>query len=380
MSKTLEQLDAEFAAAAEADDSELAGKLLKQIETFGEEPVVSAEAIGLEPTVAKEATQMDAPESITITKADLGMGDFKSPLAQLTDEQIDSYIVKVESTEDKIALILPGVSIIDAEHALHIQKRPDVKRAARGLALAAAGGVDTDSQVITGASGRVYTIVEGECFEVQQTPQLNWDGSANPIVKHVPCRSHLEYRKNPGKGFTATGGQHLRGKHQWALMYAFGYFITCSQKTFDEEGNSVVRTEIGASVGTDSVRKAAQAQFAQWTQNRESNNEVRTAFAQATNARKNELGLEPGSYLPPQNEIGGFDLPTGETVSEAIVSLQGRQFALLVRVPVDERGKIIEIATRTCKNLAELASAVAPHFALARKNNGKLLALELQAR
>ncbi len=376
MGKTLEQLDAELVEATEADDLERASAILKQIEdaTPADAPVVSAEAIGLESTVAKEATQtMDAPESITITKASLGVGGFTPVLAGLSSDEISALMIPVSDAEDLMALIIPGTSVLDADHRIHLAERGDVKRAARGLAIAAAGGVDMDSQVILSNSGRAYTIEDGICYELKRVEQPDFAGNIAILEQKVACKGHLEYKK-ADKGFELTGRQHLRCLHQWALMFQLGYFVTASIKVYDV----IVRTEIAGRVGDEQARATAKTQVEEWVQNSDNRREVRTEFAQAITAQKNELGLADNSHLPPKTEIGGYALPDGKTVSQAVVDLRGRQFALKVELPMN--GKTIEIVTRTVKNLTELASVVAPHFAVARQNSGELVAVELIAR
>ncbi len=375
MGKTAEQLDAELVAATEADDSKRASEILKQIEDLpADAPVVSAEAIGLESTVAKEATTtMEASESIVITKASLGAGGFTPVLAGLSSDEINLLMVEVSDAEDLMALIIPGTSVLDADHRIHLAERGDVKRAARGLALAAAGGVDMDSQVILSNSGRAYTIEEGICYELKRVEQPDFQGNVAILEQKVPCKGHLEYKKTES-GFELTGRQHLRCLHQWALMFQLGFFVTASIKVYAE----IVRTEVGSRVGDDAARKQAQAQVDVWVQNSDTRREVRTGFAQAITAQKNELGLSDNAYLPAKTEIGGYALPDGLTISQAVTNLRGRQFALKVELPMN--GKTVEIVTRTVKNLTELASVVAPHFAVARQNSGELVAVELIAR
>ncbi len=346
-----ESLDAKFEAAIEADDNEAAAELLSQVE--------------------------DAPSdgAALFTDEALGLGGFDPVLAQLSLEQIAALQIQVPNKDDLSAMYLPGTSVIDSGHRLHLTNRGDVKRAARGLAIAAAGGVDLDSKVIMSNSGRQYTIENGECMELTKTEQPDFEGNVAVLVQKIACKGHLEYASN-GSGL--TGGSHVRCLHQWALMFKFGYYVTASTKGFFSPEKPIIQTEIANRVGDESARAVAQAQITQWTQNSSDRRDVRTGFAQAINAEKNELGLAEGSYLPPKTEIGAYDLPTGETVSEAITSLKGRQFALTVRLPMND--KTIDITTRTVKNLTELASVVAPHFAVARQNNGALLALELIAR
>jgi hypothetical protein len=222
-------------------------------------------------------------------------------------------------------------------------------------------------------SGSTYTIEEGICLELKRVEQPDFAGNVAILEQKVACKGHLEYKKTDN-GFAPTGQQLLRCLHQWALMFQLGFFVTASIKVYDV----IVRTEVGQRVGDESARAVSQAKVDEWVQNSDDRREMRTEFAQAITAQKNELGLAPSSYLPPKTEIGGYALPDGKTVSQAVVDLRGRQFALKVELPMN--GKTIEIVTRTVKNLTELASVVAPHFAVARQNSGELVAVELIAR
>lgn len=351
-------LESEFEKAIESDDNEGAALKLAQIENLDSEG--PAESTGP-----------------SLTKEQLGIGAFVPVLAALSVDEIESLQVAVIDADDLSAMFIPGTSIFDAEHRIHLTQRGDVKRAARGLAIAAAGGVDLDSRAILSNSGRTYTIREdGVCIELQTTKQPIFGGDFVTINNEEECKGHLKYKKSEGKGFELAGGSHMRCLHQHGVMFQLGYFVTASKSTFFD--SQVVTTEIAQRVGDESARAMAAKQIEQWVGNTNDRREIRTGFAQAITAQKNELGLADSSYLPPSQEIGGIDLPTGETVAAAVIDLKGRQFALTVRIPLN--GKTVDVTTRTCKNMSELASAVAPHFAVAKQNNGALLALELVAR
>jgi len=354
-----EDLDAQFEAAVEADDMKGAQAALDAVEEQAQAPA-------------------SASGAAAFTDEALGIGGFSSVLTQLSLEQIAELQVQVPNKDDLSAMYLPGTSVIDAEHRIHLTKRGDVKRAARGLALAAAGGVDMDSQVITSNSGSKYTIENGECFELQRTEQPDFSGNVTILEKKVPCKAHLVYVKNPGGGFTATGEEHLRGLHQWALMFMLGTYVTASTKGFFAEDKPIVAVEIAQRVGDDAARAFAKTIIDGWVQNSGDRREVRTGFSQAMSAERAQAGLPDNSYLPPRNEIGGYTLPDGKTISQAVMDLRGRQFALTVQLPMND--KTIEITTRTVKNLTELASVVAPHFAVAKQNSGELVPVELLAR
>jgi len=384
----LKNAEIEFDQSVEADQTERANSALARVEALsaeiealeGKAPVsdesagVSAEAIGLEPAVVKEATTMsETPEGITISKQDLGVGSFEPVLAQLSPDQINALMVKVTGTEDLMALILPGTSVIDVEHKLHLVERGDVKRAARGLALAAAGGVDMDSSVILSNSGRTYTISDGICYELRRTEQPDFSGNVAVLEQQVPCKGHLRYNKTAA-GFELTGGSHMRCLHQWALMFALGYFVTASEKTYA----SIVSTEIGQRVGSVAARNDAQAQIAEWTANGESRRETRTAFAQAIAHEKNVGNVDERGRLYARRDIAQFSLPDGKTVAQAVADLKGQQFTLTVELPLN--GKTGQVVTRVVRNLSELADAIAPAFAVAAQNDGQLSVLEVNAR
>jgi hypothetical protein len=381
LKRALESTEADFAIAVESDSPE-GPRLIRQIEELeaqiqlelsapGTASPISAAAIGLEPVVRMEATQMTG---FSITKGQLGIGPFQARLAQLSPDAISKLLVPVTDTEDLLALILPGTSKITAETRLHLEVRGDVKRAARGLAIAAAGGVDLDARLISSNSGRDYTIEDGVCYELRSTEQPDFSGNVAVLEQKVACKGHLDYEKVDGK-FVATGKQLMRCQHQWALMFSLGYFVTASAKMFTE----VARTEIGQRVGDEAARKAAQAQIALWTNNTEERREVRSEFAQAIAAERNLGNVGPDGLLPAKTEIGGYQLPNGKTVSQTVVDLKGRMFALKIQLPMRDNGTV-EVTTRTVKNMAELASAVAPHFAVARQNSGSLKVLEVIAR
>ncbi|MGH2619373.1 MAG: hypothetical protein ACRDHG_02215 [Anaerolineales bacterium] len=377
----LAKANQEFEAAVENDDpkagqlldrvTELEGLLQSQLNGAPAAPVISAAAIGLEPVVRKEAPQM---AGLSITKGQLGIKAFESVLGALSPADISQLLVPVTDTEDLLALVLPGVSKITAENRSHLTQRGDVKRAARGLAIAAAGGVDLDARLITSASGSEYTIEDGVCYELRSTEQPDFSGNVAILSQKVACKGHLGYDRVDGK-FVPTGESLLRCKHQWALMFALGYFVTASKSVFE----TVARTEIGNSVGDAAARAAAGAQISEWSNNREARQEVRTVFAQAIAHEKNMGNVGPDGLLPAKTEIGGYQLPSGKTVAQAVADLRGRMFALKMELPMRDNGTV-EVVTRTVKNMAELASAVAPHFAVANQNEGTLKVLDLIAR
>ncbi len=352
------ELDAQFSEAIEADDMDGAQAALDAVENAAQAPSNESGAAAF-------------------TDEALGIGGFSSVLAELSLEQIAKLQVQVPNKADLSAMYLPGTTIIDADHRIHVSQRGDVKRAARGLALAAAGGVDLDAQTIMSNSGSVYTIEDGICYELQRVQQPDFMGNVAVLEKKVPCKGHLEYIKT-GKGFAETGEQHMRCLHQWALMFALGYYVTASDKGFFTEDKPIVTVEIAQRVGDEAARALAKTVIDAWVANSGDRREVRTGFAQAINAAKQTAGLADSSQLPSRTEIGGFTLPDGTTITQAVTNLRGQQFALLVELPMND--KTIQVTTRTVKTITELASVVAPHFAVAKANRGELVALELIAR
>ena len=388
LQRELEKANAEFENAVENDlptagatldrVTELEGLIAAELSTpaSGAAPQISAAAIGLEPVVrpTEALTMGSSNASLTISKGQLGIGPFEPTLAQLSAAQINALLVPVADTDDLFALVVPGTSVISAENRLHLTQRGDLKRAARGLAIAAAGGVDLDAQLIRSNSGREYTIEAGVCLEIQTQSQPDFSGNVATLEKRVPCKGHLAYNK-VGDSFVPTGEEHLRCAHQWALMFALGYFVTASKGTFLE----VARTEIGSRVGDAAARAEAKAVIDGWVENRETRTEVRTVFAKAIAHEKNLGNAGPDGLLAARAEIAEFVLPSGKTVAQAVIDLKGRMFALKVQLPMGGDGTM-EVTTRTVKTMSDLASAVAPHFAVARQNAGTLKVLELIAR
>ncbi len=367
------KLESEFVKAVESDDNDAAKLVLSQIEG-----------------VQTKDTQSKG-DTVVISKSMLGIGEFVSALPALSVDEIDALLIdeveddrdpatltpeQLAAKEDLAVMLIPGVSILDAEHRIHLTQRGDVKRAARGLAIAAVGGVDLEARVIKSSSGTVHTIEDGTCYALLETSQANFDGSVTKITNREECKGHLKYDKTE-KGWKLAGGSHLQCLHQHSLMFQLGFFVTASKATFFDTG--VVMSEIAQRVGDKDARAVSAELIAGWVNNSNERRVVRTSFAQAITARKNELGLPDNSFLPPSTEIGGLVLPTGETVTQAVINLKGRQFALMVRLPMD--GSTVDVTTRTVKNMRELSSAVAPHFAVARQvEGGELLAVEVLLR
>ncbi len=362
MGSTYEQLDAQLVAATESDDRELASEILKKIEDL---------------PVDVQDGAMEAPatmtDSITLTKAALGIGEaFDPQLTQLTPEQIAQLVVEVSDADDLMAMILPGTSVIDADNRTHLTQRGDVKRAARGLALAAAGGVDFESKLITSNSGSKHTIENDECVEITVTSQPNFQGGQAVLRSKKPCQGHLEYRK-VGTSFEKTGGEHMRCLHQWALVFATGGYVTASAKIF----GAVAITEIGQRVGDETARANADAVIGTWVEKADARREEREIYAKAINHEKNEGRTTAEGRLNPRPEISQFLLPSGETVAQAVSALKGQYFTLTIELPLNN--KMAKRTTRVVRNLSELADAVATNFAVASQYGGEVKALSVNA-
>jgi hypothetical protein len=350
-----ESLDAQFEAAIEADDNDKAAELLDQVE----------ENAGIAP--AGDAASLFTDEA-------LGLGGFQPVLEQLSSEQIAALQINVPNKDDLSAMYLPGTTIIDADHRIHLSRRPDVKRAARGLAIAAAGGVDLDSKVILSNSGRTYTIEDGECVELTQTEQPDMSGNVSILKQKVACKGHLEYASD---GSGPTGGVLMRCLHQWALMFQLGYYVTASTKTFFGE-QPVVTTEIGNRVGDEAARAAAKAQIDKWVANSKGRQERRVAYAQAKAHAVNTGQTTPAGRFPARREIAQYNLPDGKTVAQAVTELQGRYFTLTVELPINS--KMSQVTTRVVRNIAELADAIAPTFAVAAREKADFSVVSVNAR
>jgi len=205
-SELLVEAQADLEAALELDDAKLAKECRVQIETLqgkisalastpSDQLEVTAEDLGLKPAVETSAVEGDnsnMSQVLTITKESLGVTGFDQVLAQLSLETIDKMIHKVQGTNaagqplDLVALVLPGWTQVDPAKRIHVgDERGDVKRAARGAALAAAGAIQEGGDILSN-SGRIYTIRDGRCFRLEQQPQVNFDQSETMLVKEVP--------------------------------------------------------------------------------------------------------------------------------------------------------------------------------------------------
>jgi hypothetical protein len=349
------ELDAQFEAAIEADDMDGARDALDAIEDVAQTPNESGAA--------------------AFTDEALGLGGFEPILDQLSSAQIAALQIDIPKKDDLSAMYLPGKTVVDADHRIHLTGRGDVKRAARGLAIAAASGVDLASKVIMSNSGRNYTIEDGVCLELKRTEQPDMSGNVAILEQKVACKGHLEYASN---GSGPTGGQHIRCLHQWALMFELGFYVTASKQGYFSADKPIVTTEIGNRVGDEAARAAAQSQINKWVANSKVRQETRQAYAEVINHEKNSGRVTPQGRLLPRNEISAFLLPAGGTVAEAVVDLQGKYFSLTVQFPVN--GVMSSFTTRVVRNIAELADAIAPAFVMAKREQADLSIVSVNRR
>jgi hypothetical protein len=307
--------------------------------------------------------------AVSITKDQLGITEFESVLDSLTEKAIDELIVQVAETEDLSVLVFDGVSVLDADHRIHLQTSGDVSRAARGAALYTAGGVANG--FVTSPSGNMHEIRDGICLSLKKQNQINGDGSVTPLYAESACKGHLVYKKTAGQFTVVPGKQHLRCKHAWALMFEAGYFVSFSTKSHDVR----VAFEIANSVGDKTARAWAKEIQGQWEETRQDKYETRKTFATAINAAKNEGNVTTAGMLPAASQIADFKLPNGKTVEQAVQELKGQRFALRIQVPVN--GETRETMTRITGNLSELANVIAPAFQVCKMAGKDLVVLEV---
>ena len=369
MGNLYEELDAQLVAATESDDRELASEILKKIEDL---PVDAQDE-------AKEASNnMDAFEGMKLTSMSLGLGaEFVPQLKELTLEQIKTLVREDSDSKDRVALILPGTSVMEKD-PIHVSTRGNIVRAARGLAIAAAGGVDFKTKLITSMSGSTHTIEDGKCIEVTTTSQPSFGPENAKIRSTKPCQGHLEYEvKYDGKGnktFAKTGNEHTRCYHSWALVFALGGWVTTSK---EKHGLKAI-VEVCQRVGDESARDSAQVVVDQWVENADERRTEREIYAKAINHERNEGNVTPEGRLNPRPEISQFVLPSGETVAQAVSALQGQYFTLTIELPLNN--VMAKRTTPVVKNLLELADAVATNFAVASQYGGEVKALSVNAR
>lgn len=312
--------------------------------------------------------------SINITKEALGIGgEFESSLEALSLTDIQAALVEVQDTEDLEALV-HSTSKITPETRIHVEQRGEIRRMARGFALFAAGGVGTDGH-ITSPDGNVHYVEEGVCYQKSLTKQPDsFTGTMATIERVTPCLGHLEYR-NTGTSdkpkFVKTGKEYTRCLHQWALMFAAGYFTTFSKGTYHD----VVVTEIAQRVGDEGAREVAEEQISEWRANSAERFETRKFVAQSIQHTKNVMGLDDSDRLPAATDVLSLTLPNGKSVKDSVLALGGARFVATFELPIN--GETSRQKVRA-GSLAELASRAAPIYAAARMQKAELVPVEVK--
>lgn len=378
MSVTRLELEAKLEALVESDgDATEIASVIKEINSL---PVGAAD-IGIEPTVVvpdeqQSSTQVERITNVDgITKEALGIGsEFTSSLNALSIDTIKTFLVEVDDTDDLLALIIPGVSKVSANTRIHLELRGEVKRAARGMGLVAAGGV-VDG-IITSPNGNIHQVEDGVCHGKTTSLQPDSFSQQMAVIERTsPCLGHLDYR-NIGNSekpkWEKTGREFTRCQHQWALMFNAGYFVTVSKKTYRE----VVLTEIASRVGDDTAREVAKAQIQEWRDNRQTNFENRKAVAQGIQHAKNVMGLTQDQPLPDVPEVLTLTLPDGQSIRDKVLSLGGARFVVSFEVPLNGQPVVQNIRANS---LDELTSRVAPIYAAAKLQQATLKPLSVEA-
>lgn len=380
---TKAMLEAQLEAEVEADgDAGVISELIARIDSMPEDGVeLTAEALAIEPIVVPPTETQPLPiekenhvTSISITKEALGIGgEFESSLEALSLADIQAAIVEVEDTEDLEALVA-STSKIAPETRLHVEQRGEIRRMARGFALFAAGGVGTDGH-ITSPDGNVHYVEDGVCRQKTLTKQPDsFTGTMATIERVTPCLGHLEYR-NTGTSdkpkFVKTGKEYTRCLHQWALMFAAGYFTTFSKGTYHD----VVVTEIAQRVGDEQAREVAQEQISEWRASSTQRFEERKFVAQAIAHTKDVMGLDDADRLPAAPAVLELTLPNGKTVKDSVLALGGARFVASFELPIN--GETSRQNVRA-GSLAELASRVAPIYAAAKRQELELVPVEVK--
>ena len=378
MSVTRSELEAKLETLVESDGgpAEIAA-IIKEINSLP----ISAADMGIEPTVvapveSQSSTQVERITNVdSITKEALGIGsEFTSSLDALSIDTIKTYMIEVEDTDDLMALVLPGVTKVSANTRIHLELRGEVKRAARGVGVVAAGGV-VDG-IITSPNGNIHQVEAGVCMGKTTSLQPDSFSAQMAVIERTsPCLGHLDYR-NIGTSdepkWEKTGREFTRCWHQWALMFAAGYFVTFSKKVYRD----VVITEIANRVGDDTAREVAKAQIQEWRDNRQTNFENRKAVAQGIQHAKNVMGLAKDQPLPDVPEVLTLTLPDGQSIRDKVLSLGGARFVVSFELPLNGQQVVQNIRANS---LDELTSRVAPIYAAAKLQQATLKPLSVEA-
>jgi hypothetical protein len=262
----------------------------------------------------------DADKDLVFTKEALGGAqEFQSAIDNISMAQVEAiYHDGPEGWDDVAVLAIPGVSVIDPDHRIHLRRVDDVRRAAKGAGLFIAGSLQDDGYILS-PSGSRHFIENGVCNLLSNTKQIDsLSGAVSTIERLVPCKGHRVYKKRDGK-FVSTGEELDRCKHMWVPMFANGFYVTFSKSRYLE----TAKANTAIQVGDEDAREQAQAYFDAKGEERQERFEVRKAFAQAATHTRDVMGLPQDAPLPPVNNILEYRLPDGRTLGEAVIAFKG---------------------------------------------------------
>lgn len=324
---------------------------------------VTLESIGVDAAVAGSP----------VTKAQIGVAKFVRPFAGqamlLTEKgelSFNGYPVAFPVEDSDILLLQAPTSKLTKEFRVHLEQREDVKRAARGLALFLGGAVQTDGSVSNGAGGR-YQVIDGQCYKISEFKQTNGDGTKTTVRQPEACKGLVDPKTNLPT---------MRCKHQWALEFASGTFVTCSRKFFA----LVIQAEMASVIGDDAAAEFAKKTFETWKENGETRQLGRIAVAQAINDARNTGNVDANGLIHSAPAVLELAIG-GKTLKDLIVGTSGKMFSVGfdVAVPVGEGFKVVPMRTRMCRNVEDFTSAVAPIYAAAKRGGKELVATSFTA-
>lgn len=368
--KVMQQIAAVETAMSKLDSAEATQPVEQQIPA-ATVPVIDEQTKENEMAAAITLESIGVEKDAPVTKAQIGVAEFVRPFAGQVMVRNDKgelyfngYPVAFPVEDSDILLLQAPTSKLSKEFRVHLEQREDVKRAARGLALFLGGAIQADGTVLNGA-GASYQVIDGQCFKMTEFTQTNYDGSKTKVRQPETCKGLIDSK---------TGVATMRCKHQWALEFASGTFVTCSRKFFE----LVVAAEMANIIGDEAAQEFAKQTFETWREKGETRQAARVAVAQAINDQRNRGAVDPNTGLLPAYTTVGDLVVDGKTVRDLVLEAKGRMFRLSVTVPVKElHGEEIKptvMTTRACRNLQELASVVAPLAAAAKMNGGDIAA------
>jgi hypothetical protein len=308
-----------------------------------------------------------------VTAESIGSAPYASPFgghAVQVDETagkiaVDGFLVafpakNAQGADSDILILRSPVSELNAARRVHIQTRPDVKTAARGLALALADAVQPDGTVANGV-GQRYLVTGGLCTQLSSQEVTNFDGSKSTIDSQKPCM---------GRSAQNPADAPERCKHMWAIEFANGAFVTVSRKIFFK----TVAAEISKNIGDDQSREYATSVFKGWRAASDLRHVTRVAYAQARNDAENRGELAGNGLMAPATQVLEERI-NGQTVRELVLATRGRWFRLAFNLPLkdaDGNVMVVEQRTKVVKNVTELALTMAPAYKVARDNGAAL--------